>query len=68
MSFCGFSTPASKRYQQRVLVTVLIYLVVVLAAAWTVKHTHVHGWVLYAIAVMPALPVLAMLGVMGVYL
>jgi hypothetical protein len=68
MSFCGMSTPASKRYQRRVMGTMSLYVVVLLAASWIVKHEHLHGWVLYAIAVVPALPILAMLGSMGVYL
>ncbi len=68
MNFCGTSTPAGKRYQRRVIVTLSVYLVVLFAAIFVVKHTHPHGWVLYAISVLPALPILAMLGSMGVYL
>lgn len=68
MNLCGTSTPASKRYQRRVLVTMSIYLVVLVGAISVVKHTHPQGWVLYAISVLPALPILAMLGSMGVYL
>ena len=68
MNICGTSTPAGKRYQRRVIVTVSIYLVVVLAAAWIVKHTHPHGWLLYTIAVVPALPIFGMLGALGIYL
>ncbi len=68
MNFCGTSTPAGKRYQRRVIVTMSVYLVVLFAAIFLVKHTHPHGWVLYAISVLPALPILAMLGSMGVYL
>jgi hypothetical protein len=51
-----------------VLVTMSIYMVVLFAAIYVVKHTHPHGWVLYTISVLPALPILAMLGSMGVYL
>jgi len=68
MSICGVSTPASKRYQRRVMVTMSLYVVVLLVATLIVKHAHPHGWVLYAIALVPALPILAMLGSMGVYL
>ncbi len=68
MNFCGTSTPAGKRYQRRVLVTMSLYVVVLFAAVLIVKHTHLHGWLLYAIAVVPAVPILAMLGSMGVYL
>ncbi len=68
MSVCETSTPASKRYQRRVIVTMLVYLVVLFGAIFVVKHTHPHGWLLYTISVVPALPILAMLGSMGVYL
>jgi hypothetical protein len=50
------------------MVTMAIYLVVLFAAIYVVKHTHPHGWLLYFISVLPALPIFAMLGSMGVYL
>jgi len=68
MSFCEVSTPANKRYQRRVMVTMSVYVVMLFAAIYLVKHTHPHGWVLYAISVLPALPLLAYMGAMGVYL
>jgi len=68
MNFCGTSTPAGKRYQRRVMVTMSLYVVVLVAAVLLVKHTHPHGWLLYAIALLPALPLLAMMGALGVYL
>ena len=68
MSICGTTTPASKRYQQRVMVTMSLYLAVMLGAVTIVKHAHPHGWALYAIALAPALPMLAMMGALGVYL
>jgi hypothetical protein len=66
--FCGTSTPAGKRYQRRVMVTMVFYLAVLFAAMYLVKHTHLHGWVLYTISLVPALPLLAMLGALGIYL
>lgn len=68
MNVCGTSTPAGKRYQRRVMGTMVVYLVVLFGAIVVVKHTHPHGWLLYAISVLPALPLLATLGSMGVYL
>jgi xanthosine utilization system XapX-like protein len=50
------------------MVTMSIYLVVLLAAVWIVKHAHPHGWLLYTISLVPALPLLAMLGALGIYL
>jgi hypothetical protein len=68
MNICATATPASRRYQRRLMVTVSLYLVVLFGAVFVVKHTHPHGWILYAISVLPALPILAMLGSMGIYL
>ena len=68
MSFCGMSTPASKRYQRRVFVTVAFYVAVLWAALVIVKHTHPHGWLLYTMAVVPAVPLLGTLGALGLYL
>jgi len=68
MNICGASTPAGKRYRRRVLVTMSLYIVVLFGAISIVKHTHPHGWLLYTIAVLPALPILAMMGALGVYL
>jgi RsiW-degrading membrane proteinase PrsW (M82 family) len=68
MNFCGTSTPAGKRYQRRVIVTMVVYMVVLFGAISVVKHTHPHGWLLYAISVLPAVPILAMMGALGVYL
>jgi uncharacterized membrane protein len=50
------------------MVTMSIYVAVLFGAIWIVKHTHPHGWLLYAISVVPALPLLAFMGAMGVYL
>ena len=68
MAICGMSTPASKRYQRRVIVTTTLYVVVLVSAMFLVRHTHPHGWLLYGIAVLPALPLLGTLGALGVYL
>lgn len=68
MNFCGTSTPAGKRYQQRVMVAMSLYVAVMYVAVWIVKHTHPHGWLLYTIALVPALPMLATLGALARYL
>jgi hypothetical protein len=68
MNICGTATPAGRRYQRRVLVTMVLYVAVLLAAVRLVKHAHPHGWLLYAIALVPALPILATLGALARYL
>jgi len=62
------ATVAGKRYARRVSVTMSIYVVLVFGAALYVKHFSPHGWLLYFWALLPAIPVIAMIGVMGRYL
>jgi ABC-type cobalamin transport system permease subunit len=62
------NTKAGKRYRQRMLVTMSIYLVLVLVAALLVKHGHLQGWMLYACALAPAVPVILVLVQIGRYL
>jgi hypothetical protein len=68
MNICGTSTPAGKRYQRRVMVTMSLYVALLFAAVLIVKHEHPHGWLLYTIALVPALPILAMMGALARYL
>jgi 4-hydroxybenzoate polyprenyltransferase len=68
MSLWGCITPASKRYQQRSIITMSVYVLMVFSSAWIVKHHNPHGWLLYLLAVLPALPVILTVGLMGRYL
>ena len=45
-----------------------IYVVLVVVAALMVKHGHLQGWMLYACALAPAVPVILMLVQIGRYL
>jgi hypothetical protein len=45
-----------------------IYVVLVFVAALYVKHFSPHGWLLYFWALLPAIPVISLIGVMGLYL
>jgi len=68
MNICGTSTPAGKRYQRRVLVTMSLYIAVLFATVRAVKHMHPHGWELYVISLLPAIPLLAVMAQLGIYL
>lgn len=68
MSICATSTPAGKRYARRVLWTMSIYVVMLVGSLLIVKHAHLHGWLLYSIALIPALPILAVMGALVRYL
>ena len=65
---CGSSSKAAKDYQKRVMVTMSVYVVLVFLAAVVVKHGHPHGGMLYFWAVLPAAPIVALMGVIGKYL
>ena len=68
MNICGASTPAGKRYQRLAMVSMALYVALLFAAVSIVRHEHPHGWLLYTIALMPAVPILAMMSAMGMYL
>ena len=67
ISTCGGSK-AGNRYQRRVMTTMAIYLALLFAAVFLVKHGHVHGALLYVASIVPAVPVILVLGWMGLYL
>jgi len=66
--FCKDKTPAFKRYQRRVQVAMAAYFVVILSAAWVVKHGSLVGWKLYFWSVLPAVPIIAVIVGMARYL
>jgi hypothetical protein len=59
---------AEKRYTKRLMVTMSVYLVLVFATTWLVRHEHVQGWFLYVCAVLPSLAIFWMLYVQALYL
>jgi uncharacterized membrane protein YcjF (UPF0283 family) len=66
--FCKETSPAFKRYQRRVITVMLGYAVILFSASWIVKHNHPHGWLLYVLAGLPAVPVILVIVSMGRYL
>jgi hypothetical protein len=68
VEFCKGRSPAYKRYQRDLLRLNAIYLVVVLSAAWFVKHDGANHFFLYFWSVLPAIPVIAVIARMGQYL
>lgn len=53
-----YKSPATKRYVIRLIALMSIYIVTLLAAVWTFKHTQISGVAAYALAIAPALPVI----------
>jgi hypothetical protein len=64
----GCSSAAGKRYRRRVFMAMSLYLVILYACVKLVKTVPMHGWVLYMVALLPAVPVLAVLAILGRYL
>lgn len=65
---CGVSTKASKRYMWRLLIVMVGYLLATFGTTTFVRHNHPHGFEVYLLALLPTIPVLCMLGVVGLYL
>jgi 4-amino-4-deoxy-L-arabinose transferase-like glycosyltransferase len=67
MICCSTNTPALRRYRIRFVVATCFYLLFLVPAVWVFTHSHPTGWLAYALAVLPALPILAMQIVVGLY-
>jgi hypothetical protein len=65
---CTTNNPAVRRYMYRFLVAMLLYVLCLVLAVWEFVHHHPTGVLAYALAVLPALPIVGMLAVFGLYL
>jgi hypothetical protein len=61
-------TPAFVRYQVRVLAASLAYAILLIAAVWQFKHHPPTGALRYLVAVSPAIPLVGIIAVVGLYL
>ncbi|TMJ20451.1 MAG: hypothetical protein E6G92_12120 [Alphaproteobacteria bacterium] len=61
-------TPAWKRYNWRVVWLSLAYATLLIGAVLALKYHLVSGVMTYAIAILPALPVIGIIGAIGLYL
>lgn len=59
---------AMKRYLARFLPMMALYVAVLTTAAWTFHHHPPLGWTKYLLAAAPALPLIGVVVVMGLYL
>ena len=53
-----YRSPAIRKYVIRLSILMSFYVVALFAAVWTFKHTHISGVAAYALAVVPALPII----------
>ncbi|MCI3181809.1 hypothetical protein C5708_16310 [Caulobacter sp. CCUG 60055] len=65
---CQKMTRAAKRYLARLLPAMTLYVLVLAGADWLFHHHPPSGWLRYALAVAPAIPVIGAIAAMGLYL
>ncbi|MGA9062520.1 MAG: hypothetical protein WB341_12745 [Terracidiphilus sp.] len=65
---CDSINPAQRRYLWRVGGTLLVYAAFLFLALWEFIHHHPTGIAAYALAILPAIPIVGMLFVYGLYL
>lgn len=61
-------SPAARRYMRRFAPAMLAYVVVLIASIYALDQLHLTGPLLWAAAIAPSLPILAVIAVMGLYL
>lgn len=64
----SFSSPATRRYLRRFIPTMIVYVVAVMGVSWAFDSFQLTGPVAWALAALPALPILAVIVIMGLYL
>ncbi len=65
---CTNPTKAARRYTRRVLAIMVFYIAAVMQVTRMVRHHHFAGTKLYLLSILPAIPILALLVVVGLYL
>jgi hypothetical protein len=62
-----YRSKAGRRYVYRLAPTMLVYIVFLFIAQWTFHHHHPTGLLIYLLAVLPALPLIGSLALLGLY-
>ena len=60
--------PARARYQIRFFTAMAIYVVALLSVTWIFRHLHPGGFTAFVLALLPALPIIAIVIVAGLYI
>ncbi len=60
-------SPAAKRYLARFAPAMTAYVGLLFASIWWIKHQDPHGPLLWLLAIAPALPIIAVIAIMGLY-
>ena len=62
------ATPAGRRYLRRFFPTMFAYVLVLFACVWAIKNWEPKGIELIVLSVLPALPIIGAIVVIGLYL
>jgi hypothetical protein len=65
---CSTNNPAQRRFFYRFAVAMLLYVLLLVPAVWGFVHYRPTGVLAYVLAVLPALAIIGMLVVIGLYL
>jgi hypothetical protein len=65
---CMPLSKARRRYIFRLFPTMVVYLVFLFIAQWTFHHLHPTGPLVYLLAILPALPLIGSLAIVGLYI
>jgi hypothetical protein len=65
---CTPKSKATHRYIHRLIPTMLTYLVFLFLSGWLFHYFHLTGILVYLLAVLPALPLIGSLAVVGLYI
>lgn len=61
-------TPAAARYLRRFVPTMVAYMVLLFGANWVMDSQHPTGIALAVVAILPALPIVGVITVIGLYI
>lgn len=59
---------ATRRYLFRLAPTMVVYVLFVFFAKWSFQHLHPSGFAVYLLAILPALPMVGSLVIVGLYI
>lgn len=65
---CFPVNPAISRYHLRLVSTMVVYVVFLISSTLIFKHMHPVGIIAYALALLPALPIIGVIIIVGIYL
>ncbi|HXC94728.1 MAG TPA: hypothetical protein VNU92_03460 [Edaphobacter sp.] len=64
---CDPGSKAGRRYLYRLIPMSVVYVAVVYLSKWSFRHFHPTGLVVYLLAILPALPMVGSLAIVGLY-